>query len=216
MISWIKKIKDPISCMTHMIGAILSVGGLIWLLIAASKKGSIWHWIGFSVFGVSLILLYTASTVYHMFDRSEKTNRLLQKIDHMMIFVLIAGTYTPICLTILRDRGGLWMLLLIWTIGIGGMILKGFRMNLPRWISTGLYLMMGWIVIIAIYPLFRLMPLGGFLWMCTGGVLYTIGAMIYGFQRPRLPWKHFGSHEVFHLFVMAGSFSHFMMMPYAI
>lgn len=212
----ILKIKDPVSCLTHMIGAVLSVIGLIGLLSIAIHKGTLWHIVGFSIFGISLILLYTASTVYHMLDISKKVNLILRKIDHMMIFVLIAGTYTPVCLTSFRGRFGFTILASVWGVGILGILLKIFWMRLPRWISTGLYLIMGWIVIVALKPLAQSMPTKAFLWMCIGGALYTVGAMIYGFERPRLPWKHFGSHEIFHLFVMAGSFSHYLMVCFIV
>ena len=147
----LKKIKDPVSCLTHMAGAIASIVGMIFLILLAVREGTPWHIVGFSIFGASLILLYSASTIYHMLDISDRVNLILRKVDHMMIFVLIAGTYTPICITALRGGLGWTLLVVIWTAGILGMILKGVWMNAPRWLSTLIYAVMGWMIILAIY-----------------------------------------------------------------
>lgn len=216
MITLIKKIKDPVSCLTHMAGAILSIVGLVFLVVMAAKTKTPWHIVGFSIFGASLILLYTASTVYHMLNISDKVNLILRKIDHMMIFVLIAGTYTPICLTVLRGVWGWVILSVVWAIAISGIFLKGFWMNAPRWLSTAIYLVMGWIVVIAIYPLSKTMPLTGLILLGVGGLMYTVGAVIYGLKWPKINFKYFGFHDIFHIFVLAGSLSHFFMMYFEI
>lgn len=216
MINLIKKIKDPVSCLTHLVGAILSIIGLVALVIAAVKTRTPWHTVGFSIFGASLILLYTASTVYHMLNISEEVNLVLKKIDNIMIFVLIAGTYTPICLTALRGPWGWTILSLVWAIAIIGVFLKIFWINVPRWASTAIYLIMGWLVIVAIYPLSKFLPVKGILLLATGGVMYTVGAVIYGLKKPNLNFKYFGFHEIFHIFVMAGSLSHFLLMYFLV
>lgn len=212
----ILKIKDPVSCLTHMAGALLSLIGLVLLLVMAVRTKTPWHIVGFAIFGTSMVLLYTASTLYHMLNISDRGNRILRKIDHMMIFVLIAGTYTPICLTLLRGIWGWSILAVVWTIALFGIVLKGFFINTPRWLSTLIYLVMGWIVIVAIYPLVRAMSIGGLVLLSIGGAMYTLGAAIYGFKWPKINFRYFGFHELFHLFVMAGSLSHFLMMYFAV
>lgn len=216
LINIIKKIKDPVSCLTHMAGAIASIIGLVFLLQDALKTGQTSAVVGFSIFGASLILLYTASTVYHMLDISEKVNKTLRKVDHMMIFVLIAGTYTPICLIALKGTWGWTILSVIWTVGIAGMILKIVWIDAPRWVSTAIYIIMGWMIVIAIYPLSKVMPQGGLMLLGAGGLFYTVGAVIYGFKWPKFNFKYFGFHDIFHIFVLAGSLSHFFMMYYVI
>ena len=212
----LKKIKDPVSCLTHLAGAIASIVGMIFLILLAVREGTPWHIVGFSIFGASLILLYSASTIYHMLDISDRVNLILRKVDHMMIFVLIAGTYTPICITALRGGLGWTLLVVIWTAGILGMILKGVWMNAPRWLSTLIYAVMGWMIILAIYPLAKAIPAQGTVFLVMGGLFYTIGAVIYGLKWPKINFKYFGFHEIFHIFVLAGSLSHFFMMYYVI
>ena len=216
MTNIVKKIKDPVSCLTHLAGAIASIIGLVFLIFYATKEGTPWHIVGFSIFGASLILLYTASAVYHMLDISDRVNLILRKVDHMMIFVLIAGTYTPICITALRGGIGWTLLAVIWTAGILGMVLKGVRMNAPRWLSTSIYAVMGWMIVLAIFPLAKTIPLQGTLLLITGGLFYTIGAVVYGLKWPKINFKYFGFHEIFHIFVLAGSLCHFFMMYYVV
>ena len=206
------KLRDPISGLTHLLGAILSIVALILLVYYSVKHATVWHIVAFSIFGASLILLYTASSLYHLLPLSEKGVTILRKIDHMMIFVLIAGTYTPICLVALRGPWGWSLLSIIWLIAIAGIILKGFWFNIPRWLSTLIYALMGWLAVTVLYPLIKTIPLGGFIWLVVGGLLYTIGAVIYGLKWPNITSKFLGFHEIFHIFVMMGSFSHFMLM----
>ena len=206
------KIKDPVSGFLHLAGAVLSAVGLYFLILYAVVNGTIWHIVSFSIFGASLILLYTASSIYHLLVVSEKGNTILRKIDHMMIYVLIAGTYTPVCLVPLRGGWGWTLLISIWGIAMAGIILKILWFNAPRWLYTLFYLVMGWLIVIAFVPLFRTMPTAAMLWLIAGGLLYTAGAIIYGTKWPKLKSKVFGFHEVFHIFVLYGSFCHFWMM----
>ncbi|MFZ5966690.1 MAG: PAQR family membrane homeostasis protein TrhA [Bacillota bacterium] len=207
-----KKLREPISGLTHLIGAILSAVGLVQLIYLAVKYGSVWHVVSFSIFGTSLVLLYTASSLYHLLPVSERVIKILRRIDHMMIFVLIAGTYTPVCLVPLRGAWGWSLLSSVWAIALGGIIMKAVWIDAPRWLSTAIYGIMGWIVVVAFFPLIKTVPMGGMVWMVIGGVLYTIGALIYGLKWPRIPSKIFGFHEIFHLFVMGGSVSHYWLM----
>ncbi|MDD3706025.1 MAG: hemolysin III family protein [Clostridiaceae bacterium] len=206
------KVKDPFSGFSHLAGALLSIAGLCLLVRYASENGTVWHIVSFSIFGASLILLYTASSIYHLLVVSEKGTRILRKIDHMMIYVLIAGTYTPVCLIPLRGGWGWSLLISIWSIAMVGVILKVLWFNAPRWLYTFFYLLMGWLIVIAFIPLVRTMPMAAMLWLIAGGLLYTVGAIIYGTKWPRLKSKVFGFHEVFHIFVLYGSFCHFWMM----
>lgn len=206
------KIKDPASTLTHLVGALLSICGVFVLVYYAWKQATIWHVISFTIYGISLILLYTASTIYHWLLVSEKTSLILRKIDHMMIYVLIAGTYTPICLIPLHGVWGWSLLIGIWILAIFGIVLKAVSMEVPRWISTGIYVVMGWLVVIATYPLVQAVSWAGVAWLIFGGIVYTVGAIIYALKWPNFNRKWFGFHELFHLFVMGGSACHFWFM----
>lgn len=206
------KIKDPVSGLTHLLGVLLSITGLVILVYYASIQATPWHVVSFSIFGASLILLYTASTLYHLLPISEKGTRILRRIDHMMIFVLIAGTYTPVCLVPLRGAWGWSLFGCIWGFAAAGIMLKILWLNAPRWLSTLFYVLMGWLVVIAFLPLIHSIPSGGIIWLVAGGILYSIGAVIYGTKWPPIASKWFGFHEIFHLFVLGGSLCHFWLM----
>jgi len=157
-------------------------------------------------------LLYTASTLYHALNLPKNKIEILQKIDHMMIYVLIAGTYTPVCLTALRGVWGWSLFACIWSIAVIGILLKIFWFNAPRWLSTLFYIGMGWMVIIAFVPLVNAISPQGLNWLVAGGLLYTIGGIIYATKWPKINLKYFGFHELFHLFVLGGSICHFWFM----
>lgn len=205
------KVKDPISALTHMVGAILSCVAVVQLVMKAMEVGTLLHVIAFGVFGTSLVLLYSASTIYHIVDKPEAMRRIYKRIDHMMIFVLIAGTYTPICLIALNGTLGTTLLAIIWAIAISGIIMKALWIDAPRWLTTGLYILMGWLVVVAIFPIFRSLPSEGFKWLVIGGITYTIGGVIYALKWPLKNKKWFGFHELFHLFVLGGSACHYIM-----
>jgi channel protein, hemolysin III family len=208
------KVKDPGSAITHFIGMLMAVFAATPLLIkAASQPGSI-HLISLGIFILSMILLYTASTVYHTFGRTTKAHVILKKFDHMAIYVLIAGTYTPICLIALSHHNGLKMLILIWALAIIGIFVTGFWVHCPKWVSSVIYIAMGWTCVLAFTPLISSLPDAAFEWLLAGGIIYTVGGIIYALKLPIFNNRHknFGSHEIFHLFVMGGSFCHFMLM----
>ncbi|HQD50781.1 MAG TPA: hemolysin III family protein [Defluviitaleaceae bacterium] len=207
-----KKMREPVNALTHLIGVILSVIGLFFLLYNAAIKGTSRHLISFTIFGISLILLYSASTLYHALNLPKNKIEILQKIDHMMIFVLIAGTYTPVCLTVLEGFWSWSLLICIWIIAFIGILFKIFWFNSPRWLSTLFYIGMGWFVIFFFEPLMNAISLNGLNWLLAGGILYTIGGIIYATKRPRINFKLFGFHEIFHLFVLGGSICHFCFM----
>ena len=206
------RIKEPVNALTHFLGFLLSIPILIIFLKKAKEEASFVSVIAFLIFGISLLLLYGASTMYHNLNISEKGTALLRLVDHMMIFVLIAGTYTPVCLIPLRGKWGWTLLICVWTFAIAGILLKIFWLNAPRWFSTLLYVVMGWLVLIAFVPLEQAIPISGIVLLATGGIVYTIGAIIYAMKWSKLKLKYFGFHEIFHLFVMGGSALHILFM----
>jgi hemolysin III len=193
-----------------MAGALLAIPGLIWLIV--HSDGDPRRVVGFSIYGASLILLYTASAVYHWFPVSPRTEDLLQRLDHMAIYGLIAGTYTPICLVTLRGAWGWSLFAVVWGIALAGAAGKLFFRHLPRWTSVGLYVGMGWITVVALPPLLQALPPGGVTWIAAGGAAYMLGALVYTIERPDPLPNVVGFHEIFHLFVLAGSALHFVFM----
>ena len=204
------RLKDPISGLTHLAGALLGMLALVYLVLKAIDHGTIWHIVSFSIFGGSLILLYTSSTFYHLLDISDKARIVFRKIDHTMIFVLIAGSYTPFCLVSLHGTWGWSIFTVVWGIAVLGFFLKFYWIHAPRWLSTALYLGMGWLIVVALLPLSRTLTHFGLLWLGIGGMFYTVGAIIYALKRPDPFPNIFGFHEIWHLFVLAGSASHFV------
>lgn len=179
---------------------------LIVLLVTAGRVDQL---VAFGIFGLSLISLYAASALYHLLPVSPPAVAMLRRLDHMTIFILIAGTYTPVCVLALE---GVWravLLGLVWTLALCGVVLKLLWMDAPRWLSVGLYLAMGWVAVVAAPAIFRAIPAGGIAWILGGGLVYSAGALIYGLKRPNLVPGMFGFHELWHLFVLAGSACHF-------
>ena len=209
-----QKIKDPGSAITHGIAVLLAATGTAPLLIKAARHEDVLHIFALSIFILSMILLYFASTIYHTIDSTEKVNRRLRKFDHMMIFVMIAGSYTPVCLIALHNKTGYLLCALVWTVAIVGIIIKALWITCPKWVSSVLYISMGWLCVLAFVPIFHSLPRAGFDWLLAGGIIYTIGGIIYGLKLPLFDARHknFGSHEIFHVFVMLGSICHYIVM----
>ncbi|AXI99611.1 hemolysin III [Cyclonatronum proteinivorum] len=202
----ILKIKDPVSCLTHMGGAFFAVIGLVLMLLTANAPIEA---VAFGIFGGTMFLMYLASTLYHMFDASEQITKALRKFDHVMIYFFIAGTFTPF--TMLLIEGSLrWIFLgVIWGIAFAGMVFKLFWLHAPAWLSIALYLGMGWLGLLVLPYAFTNLSAAAGNWIIAGGLSYTIGAVVYGLKRPD-PWPGtFGFHEIWHLFVMGGTFAHF-------
>lgn len=187
--------------LTHGLGAGLSGAGLVLLVIRSAQHGDAWHVVSTAIFGATLVLLYTASTLYHSF-RSERTKQVLQKFDHAAIFLLIAGTYTPFVLVTLRGPWGWSLFGVVWGLAVAGVTLKFWLAGRFRLASTLIYLAMGWLVLVAIKPLLAALPAGGIKLLLAGGLCYTGGAGFYLWKR--LPYHH----AVWHLFVLAGSACH--------
>lgn len=208
------KAKDPGSAMTHFIGTLMAVFSATPLLLKAAANPGHVHTLSLGIFIISMILLYVASTIYHTLNISAKINKRLKKFDHMMIYVLIAGTYTPICLIALGGTTGIFLLSLIWGLAVIGIIVTGFWVHCPKWFSSVVYIAMGWTCVLAFTQLMNSLPGAAFAWLLGGGIIYTIGGVIYALKLPLFNKRHrfFGSHEIFHLFVMGGSFCHFILM----
>ena len=207
-------IREPGSALTHFIGMMMAVFATVPLLIKVGIEADARSFLAMSIFMGSMILLYAASTTYHTVNLTGKYLKVFRKIDHMMIFVLIAGSYTPVCLIVLGGSLGLRLLLLVWGIALLGMVINICWITCPKWFSSIIYIAMGWVCVFAFGPLFHSLPLSAFLWLLGGGIIYTIGGVIYALKLPILNtrFKSFGSHELFHLFVMGGSFCHYIMM----
>lgn len=209
----LQKLKDPGSAITHGIAMILAAFAAAPLLLKAFRGPNQNHILSLAVFIISMILLYSASTLYHSLNLSEKSNLILRKLDHAMIFILIAGSYTPVCVIVIRGKTGWGLLALIWGIAIVGILLKMFYINCPHWLSSAIYISMGWTCVLAFSPIVHNLPRPAFFLLLTGGIIYTVGGIIYALKLPLFNslHKNFGSHEIFHLFVMGGSLCHYLM-----
>lgn len=202
----------PWSAVTHGAGALLSVLGTALLLArAVQTRASVWHYVAFSIYGASMIGLYTASTLYHCVNTTVAGRIALRKYDHASIYVLIAGTFTPICLIPLRGPWGWSVLGVIWALALAGLVLSLAWISAPRWVSAGLSLFMGWLALVPLAPLRRVLPPAGFFWLLSGGVLYTVGGVLYAVRWPGRHNPRFGCHEIFHVFILLGSTAHFLL-----
>lgn len=194
--------EEIANSITHGIGAALAIAALVILVVFAALRGTVWHIVSFSIFGATLVLLYFASTLYHSLTHVG-AKALFHKFDHISIYLLIAGTYTPFCLTALRGWIGWSVFGVVWTCAILGTIVKSISVGKKVKLSTILYILMGWVIIIAIVPLYKAMTLAGFSLLLAGGVSYTVGTIF--FIRDHVKYNH----SVWHLFVIGGSVLHF-------
>ena len=207
-------IREPGSALTHFIAMLLALCAAVPLLVRAAVHSGVKSLTAMTVFMISMVLLYAASTIYHSVNCSGRVLRIFRKMDHMMIFILIAGTYTPVCLLTLPKPSGLMLLAAVWGIALVGIFIKGFWITCPKWFSSTIYIAMGWVCVLVFGPLLKTLSVPAFLWLLSGGIIYTVGGVIYALKLPIFNAKHkfFGSHEVFHLFVMGGSVCHFIFM----
>ncbi|MBD3223482.1 MAG: hemolysin III family protein [Caldithrix sp.] len=194
--------EEIFNSISHGMGVLLSIAGLAVLIVMAVSRGTVWHVIGFAVFGSTLIILYLFSTLYHSF-RSPRLKNLFARLDHAAIFILIAGTYTPFTLTTLRGSLGWTIFAVIWTLAIFGVVLRSIYLRRFRKLSVVLYVGMGWLVVFALREIFIHLPLQSFIFLLTGGLFYTIGVIFYAWRR--LPFNH----AIWHVFVLLGSIFHF-------
>lgn len=193
----------------HAIGGILAIAGLVLLIVFAAIQGTAWHVVSFTIFGSAMVLLYVASALYHVFSHESRAKAIFKRIDHAMIFVLIAGTYTPVCLVTLRGPIGWTLFGIVWGLAIAGAALKLSGIHINKLWSTLLYIGLGWAAVGAIFPLLDRIPLWGLFWLFLGGIAYTSGTVFYAMDQKWKWHEWFGAHEIWHLFVMAGTFSHF-------
>ena len=207
-------IREPGSAITHFIAMMIAVFATVPLLLKAGLTSGTKEFTAMAIFMLSMILLYGASTLYHSVNLSGKALCVFRKLDHMMIFVLIAGSYTPVCLIVLGGDQGYTLLALVWGIALAGMLIKACWITCPKWFSSVIYIAMGWVCVLVFGQLLSSLPTAAFLWLLAGGIIYTVGGIIYALKLPLFNTRHkaFGSHEVFHLFVMAGSICHFIFM----
>lgn len=215
MSNTIKRLKDPGSAITHFVAMLMAAFSAVPLVVKALYSGT--NVVASCVvFIISMVLLYGASTMYHSVDMGERVNRILKKLDHAMIFVLIAGSYTPVCLLVIGGKTGVTLLAMVWSVGILGIIFKMCWINCPKWLSSVMYIAMGWMCVLAFTPIMNNMSDEAFAWLLVGGIIYTIGGVLYAIKTPKVRafnerHHYFGTHEIFHIFVMLGSLCHFVM-----
>lgn len=207
--------REPFNAISHLIGAVLSIAALLAMVIKASSAGlPTLHIVSVIIFGASLICLYTASTVYHSAKAKPETIAFLRKLDHSMIFLLIAGSYAPFCLIALDGTLGWTVFILVAVLGISGILFKMVWFHSPRWLSTAIYIIMGWIIVFAVVPLADNLSAIGLSLLVGGGIMYTVGGIIYGLKPNFLSFKYAGFHEIFHIFILLGSLCHFLAVYY--
>jgi len=202
------KFREPVNGFTHFFSAVAALIGCFYLVsVSWSDTPRV---ISLLIYGISLVLLFSASAAYHLVNARPGTIQILRKLDHSAIFVLIAGTYTPICYNFFTGFWQWGLLSIIWGIAIVGIVLKMFYIRTPRWLTAGIYLVMGWLCVLALPEMLARIPNGGLLWLLAGGVFYTVGAIIYSTKALNLFPGRFGFHEVWHIFVMFGALAHFV------
>ncbi len=201
--------EEIFNSITHGIGTLLSVAALVILIIFAVFKGNVWHVVSFSVFGSTLILLYLSSTLYHSFTK-QKLKNLFARFDHAAIFLLIAGTYTPFVLTTLRGPLGWSLFGVIWSLAIAGVVIRSIFLTRFRKLMVGIYLAMGWLFLIAIVPMIKNLPTISLVFLLTGGACYSLGVIFYSWKTLKY------GHGIWHLFVLAGSITHFFSVLYSL
>lgn len=206
-----KFLREPMNGFTHFIGIMLSLIATILLINTSINPYKPIHLFSLTIFGIGMILLYTTSTLYHWLKLTEKGIKRLRKADHIVIFISIAASYTPVCILALRGTLGWGLLISVWIIALVGSIIKIFWMGAPRWLSTFIYILMGWLAALVIYPLVSALQTQALIWLILEAAFYTIGAVIYATKKPDLYPGILGFHEIFHLFVLLGSFSHFIL-----
>ena len=204
----LRRMREPVNGLTHLGGAIAATIGLVVLLIIGwDEIGKI---ISLLIYGISLIGLFASSATYHLADVRPKIQEILRKVDHSAIYLLIAGTYTPFCINAFTGFWRWGLLTIIWSLALIGILVKVFTVNAPRWISTGVYVVMGWLCIAAIGEMLVTLPTFALTWLVAGGIIYTLGALVYITKILNFWPGKFGYHEVWHIFVLLGAAAHFV------
>lgn len=207
-------LKDPFSSLSHIVFAVMCFVAGFPLIMKGVNAGGAKNGMAMLLFVIGLVGLYSASGIYHALDISTEVNRRLRKFDHSMIYVLIAGTYSPVCLLVMTADRGYLLLGVVWTVAFAGIILALFWINCPKWFSSMIYIVMGWLCVFAWNDIVSMLTRGAFVWLLTGGIIYTVGGVIYALKLPLFDREKtgFGNHELFHLFCIGGSFCHYVMM----
>jgi len=207
-------IREPGSAITHFIGMMMAIFAATPLMVKVAMTSDHTAFIAMAFFIGSMVCLYGASAIYHSLNVKDRILKVFRKLDHMMIFVLIAGSYTPVCLIVLGGSLGYTLLAVVWGIAIAGMVIKACWITCPKWFSSIIYIAMGWVCLGVFGTLWNTLPKSAFLWLLAVGIIYTVGGVIYALKLPIFNSRHknFGSHEIFHLFVMGGSICHFIFM----
>lgn len=216
MASAFQKAREPVSSYTHFLGAVASVFATVLMIIKACLDPGFTkvRLVSVILFGISMVILYSASSIYHYSNANAHIIRILRRLDHSVIFVLIAGTYTPICLNLMQRPTNVIFTAAIWGVGIAGIIVKMCWFDAPRWLSTLLYLLMGWSIVLDFGAVLA-MPAMAIFFLVLGGIFYTIGGIMYIVKKPNFS-AAFGFHELFHIFVLAGTFFHFLLVLFFI
>jgi hemolysin III len=210
----LNKFRDPISGLTHLVAALGAVIGLVILLIIGRDDSA--KAISLAIYGLSLVLMLAASATYHLVKGPPQVIKVLRKVDHSAIYLLIAGSYTPICIHFFRGFWQWGFVGIIWGMAIIGIAIKIFIINAPRWVTAGIYLLMGWMSIVAIPEMMATMPASALIWLVLGGLSFTLGAVVYISKKPDFYPKVLGFHEVWHIFVIIGCACHFIVIAYFI
>jgi len=206
------RFRNPVSGLTHFWGAIAALVGLFFMIYAGWGNPIKEIWL--IIYGISLIFMFSASAAYHLIQSEDKVIYRLRIVDHSAIYILIAGTYTPLCFHYFTGFWRWGMMLIIWIMAVSGVVINFFAVNAPRWITAGIYLIMGWFSILAVREMLRTMPFGAIVWLILGGILFSIGAVVYMLKKPD-PWPNqFGFHEIWHIFVLGGCLAHYIMIAY--
>ncbi|EPD51395.1 hemolysin III family channel protein [Paenisporosarcina sp. HGH0030] len=204
-------IREPFNSLSHLVGAVLSVIALIAMTVKASISDvPVLHIVAVIIFGISMVLLYTASATYHMVIAKDNVIAFFRRLDHSMIFLLIAGSYAPFCLIALNGKNGFVLFSVVTGLAIAGILFKMVWFNCPRWLSTALYIGMGWIIVFLASPLTATLSAKGLWLLVVGGIMYTIGGVIYGAKPSFMKSKYLGFHEIFHIFILLGTLCHFL------
>ncbi|EED30137.1 hemolysin III family protein [Borreliella garinii] len=204
--------NELFSSISHLFGIILSIiGTTILITISALKKKDL-HILVFFIYGFSMTLLYSMSTLYHIFPKGSKMKKIFRKFDHISIFILIAGTYTPACAILVPNKSGLIILCIVWSLAIIGVIFKAIFTNSPGWFNGFIFIIMGWLILFKIQPIYKALSVKGFFWLVFGGIVYTIGGIVYILSKKFNPIINMKMHDVFHILIIIASASHFWLM----
>jgi len=205
----VEKLRDPISGLSHLAAAAAALAGLGWLLYLG--RNNLAKEAALLIYGISLVAMFSASATYHLVKAGPEIILRLRKLDHSAIFLLIAGTYTPICLYFFNGFFQWGLPAIVWLMAISGVTIKMFMIKAPRWITAGIYLVMGWLCIMAVGQMVTTMPAAAIIWLIMGGLFYSVGAVVYITKKPDFYPSVFGFHELWHIFVILGALAHFIL-----